>query len=105
MKLTDVITLAKQGFTASDIKELLAVKEEEIPPADKAETIDKGGQPKPDDKLDDDKPEQVDQTVLEEIAALKEQVKAMQAQKIKEPIDPPKKDDIDENELLTNFFK
>lgn len=101
MKLTDVITLAKQGFTATDIKELLAVKEEDIPPAKQAETTDADDKPKP----DDDKPEQVDQTVLEEIAALKEQVKAMQAQKIKEPIDPPKKEEVDENELLTNFFK
>lgn len=105
MKLTDVITLAKQGFTATDIKELLAVKDEppvEPPKQDDPpkEPDDEGGKPKPDNKQ-----EQADPTVLEEIAALKEQVKAMQSQKIKEPIEPPKKEELNEDELLNNFFK
>lgn len=101
MKLTDIITLAKQGFTATDIKELLAAKEEE--PLKETEVPEKA-ESKPDETKVEE-PELTDPTMAEEIAALKDQVKELQAKKVKEPIDPPKKDEVDENELLTNFFK
>lgn len=101
MKLTDIITLAKQGFTATDIKELLAAKEEEPP---KETEVPEKAESKPDEPKGEE-PELTGPTTAEEIAALKAQVKELQAKKVKEPIEPPKKEEFNEDELLTNFFK
>lgn len=111
MKFTDIVYLARQGFTPADIKELMALKEEpqKDPVQEPAEPV-----TPPVTEPEDQKPPAAAQSAgddpepeAEEIAKLQAQIKSLQEQNLRRerPQEPaPKSNQAILEEMARNFM-
>ncbi len=104
MKISDIIALAKQGYTPGDIRDLLALAKEvestevdqaaEAPEAAPAQVTEPAAEDAPGE---DEKPAPVPDQNTERINELENKIKGLQAENTRRPRpeDPPKKSDAE----------